>query len=100
MKALAAYERATTFKEAELYPFAVYRLAWSYHAVGEYGKAQETMKSAISWMRAAQGRESPDRLLDAALTALLSFYRDSGAYDAGRMYFNGIGRPDLAAQLQ
>ena len=42
-KALQAYKHAASFRDSDKYPFAMYKLAWCYYNVGDYGKAIDTM---------------------------------------------------------
>ncbi len=100
-KALLAYQKATKFKSSKLYVFATYKLAWCYFNVGEYGKALDLMKAAVSLTRTSDSIDAATSkvLDDAALSALVRFFRDTGESDAGRAYFRQVQRPDLANQL-
>ena len=47
--ALKAYQKATAFTDSPKYSFAMYKLAWCYYNVGDYGKAIDTMKAVVAY---------------------------------------------------
>jgi tetratricopeptide (TPR) repeat protein len=97
-KALLAYKEATKFKSSPKYGFAMYKLAWCYYNVGEYGKAIDTMKAVVSFSMTAQeggGDKSRLTLQDEALKDLVRFFADAGEMDEAYAYFTKLGKPDL-----
>ena len=53
-KALQAY-KSTTYQDSPQYGFALYKLAWCYYNVQEYGDASEHMKQVVSYSSASAG---------------------------------------------
>ena len=102
-KALLAYQKATKFKKSAKWGFAMYKLAWCYYNVGEYGKAIDTMKSVVAWAGADQGRsksKTGGRILSSALENLVRFFRSAGERDEGVLYFRRLGKTDLEEQVR
>ncbi len=97
-KALLAYQKASRYKDSAQYAFAMYKLAWCYYNVGEYGKSIETMKTVVAFsMTAQEGGDAQKRLTlqDEALKDLVRFFADAGAMDDAYTYFNKLGKKDL-----
>jgi TolA-binding protein len=46
-KALMAYKKVAEFKEAEIYPYALYKQGWCYYNLHEWDKAKDMFKSVI-----------------------------------------------------
>ena len=100
-KALLAYQKATKYKNSPKYAFALYKLAWCYYNVGEYGKAIDTMKSVVSFSMTAQdaGSKSQLTLQDEALKDLVRFFADAGEMDEAYGYFTKLGKTDLIRKM-
>jgi len=100
-KALLAYQKATKYKNSPKYAFALYKLAWCYYNVGEYGKAIDTMKSVVSFSMTAQdaGSKSQLTLQDEALKDLVRFFADAGEMDEAYGYFTKLGKKDLIRKM-
>ena len=97
-KALLAYQKATKYKNSPKYAFALYKLAWCYYNVGEYGKSIDTMKSVVAFsMTAQEGQTDSSRLTlqDEALKDLVRFFADAGEMDEAYAYFNKLGKKEL-----
>lgn len=101
-KALLAYKKATAYREHEKYGFAMYKLAWCYYNVGEYGKAIVTMKAVVAYSMAqvqAGASGSKLELGEEALKDLVRFFADAGELDEAYEYFNKLGKTDLIHSL-
>ena len=46
-KALEAYKKAAEYKEAEIYPYAIYKQGWCYYNLHDYEKAKDMFKQVI-----------------------------------------------------
>jgi tetratricopeptide (TPR) repeat protein len=93
--ALRAYLKATTFKESEQYPFAMYKLAWCYYNVGEYGKGIDTMKTVVAYSMEQSADNTGLALHEEALRDLVQFFADAGAMDEAYEYFIKLGKKEL-----
>jgi tetratricopeptide (TPR) repeat protein len=101
-KALLAYQKATRYKDSNEYSFAMYKLAWCYYNVGEYGKAIDTMKAVVSYSMTAQEGSSEQKRLtlqDEALKDLVRFFADAGEMDEAYTYFNKLGKKNLIRSM-
>jgi len=95
-KALIAYQKAARYKDSPKYAFAMYKLAWCYYNVGEYGKAIDTMKAVVAYSLANQdGDKSKLTLQEEALKDLVRFFADAGDLQEAIDYFNKLGKQDL-----
>ncbi|MCK6506560.1 tetratricopeptide repeat protein [Myxococcota bacterium] len=95
-KALLAYQKAARYKDNPKYAFAMYKLAWCYYNVGEYGKAIDTMKAVVAYSMADQGADkSKLTLQEEALKDLVRFFADAGDLQEAIDYFNKLGKQDL-----
>ncbi len=97
-KALLAYQKATKYKNSPKYAFALYKLAWCWYNVGEFGKAIDTMKSVVQCsMTGSQTAGTKRRLTlqDEALKDLVRFFADAGEMEEAYAYFNKLGKKDL-----
>jgi len=97
--ALKAYLKATQYKDSPKYPFAMYKLAWCYYNVGDYGKAIDTMKAVVSHAMATPDQNSGIRLEDEALKDLVRFFADAGAMDEAYEYFTKLGKKNLIRDM-
>lgn len=100
-KALSAYQKATAFKEHEKWAFAMYKLAWCFYNVGDYGKSIETMKAVVSYAATDGSTQSRSniQLQDEALKDLVRFFADAGDMDEAIAYFNKLGKKELIRDL-
>jgi len=102
-KALLAYQKASAYRDSSKYSFAMYKLAWCYYNVGEYGKAIDTMKSVVAYSMAAQQQGASSKgniqLQDEALKDLVRFFADAGEMDEAYAYFNKLGKKDLIRSM-
>jgi tetratricopeptide (TPR) repeat protein len=101
-KALLAYKKATAYREHDKYGFAMYKLAWCYYNVGEYGKSIVTMKAVVAYSMAqvqAGAAGSKLELGEEALKDLVRFFADAGELDEAYEYFNKLGKTDLIHSL-
>ncbi len=102
-KALQAYKHATTYRDWEKYPFAMYKLAWCYYNVGEYGKGIDTLKAVVSLSTPQPGQETVDKgklqLQEEALKDLVRFFADAGMMNEAYEYFNKLGKKELIEQM-
>ncbi len=97
-KALLSYQAAARYKNSPKYGFALYKLAWCYYNVGEFGKAIDTMKSVVAFsMSTSKGDKDKNRLTlqDEALKDLVRFFADAGEMDEAYAYFSKLGKKDL-----
>jgi len=95
-KALLAYQKAARYKDNPKYSFAMYKLAWCYYNVGEYGKAIDTMKAVVAFSMAnTSGDKSKLTLQEEALKDLVRFFADAGNLQEAIDYFNKLGKQDL-----
>lgn len=95
-KALLAYQKAARYKDSPKYAFAMYKLAWCYYNVGEYGNAISTMKAVVAYSMSDQsGDKSKLTLQDEALKDLVRFFADAGDLNEAIDYFNKLGKQDL-----
>jgi TolA-binding protein len=97
--ALKAYLKATQYKDSEKYPFAMYKLAWCYYNVGDYGKGIETMKAVVAHAMADQNQKTGIRLEEEALKDLVRFFADAGAMNEAYEYFTKLGKKDLIRSM-
>ena len=101
-KALQAYKRATTYQDSPQYGFALYKLAWCYYNVQEYGDAIEHMKQVVSYSSASTGEGGEQKritLQEEALKDLVRFFADAGEMDEAEAYFNKLGREELVMKM-
>jgi tetratricopeptide (TPR) repeat protein len=100
-QALLAYQKAARYKNHDKYSFAIYKLAWCYYNVGEYGKAIDTMKAVVAYsMTPQEGQESRRLTLqDEALKDLVRFFADAGEMDEAYAYFNKLGKKELIRSM-
>ncbi len=106
-KALLAYQKAAAYKDHPKYSFAMYKLAWCYYNVGEYGKAIDTMKAVVAFSMtnaaAAPGQQQDEKarltLQDEALKDLVRFFADAGDLDDAEAYFAKLGKQDLIVSM-
>ena len=102
-KALMAYQKAARYKDSPKYSFAMYKLAWCYYNVGEYGKAIDTMKAVVAFAMTPQDGESNAQsrmsLQDEALKDLVRFFADAGNIDEAYAYFNKLGKKELIRSM-
>jgi len=99
-KALLAYKKATVDREHSKYSFALYKLAWCYYNVGEYGKAINTMKSVVAYTQTQSGDKSKAlELQDEALKDLVRFFADAGEMSEAYEYFNKLGKKELIRSM-
>jgi tetratricopeptide (TPR) repeat protein len=98
-KALLAYKRATAFRDSPKYSFALYKLAWCYYNVGEYGKSIDTMKSVVAYTQTQRGQSSAIQLQDEALKDLVRFFADAGEMNEAYEYFTKLGKKDLIRSM-
>ncbi|MCB9663368.1 MAG: tetratricopeptide repeat protein [Alphaproteobacteria bacterium] len=94
--ALQAYKRAAAYKDSPRYPYAMYKLAWSYYNVESYGEAIDTMKAVVAYSTATDtAGQGGIKLEEEALKDLVRFFADAGELDEAYAYFTGLGRKDL-----
>jgi TolA-binding protein len=86
--ALVAYMKAAAYRDGPKYPFAMYKLAWCYRNVGDFGKAIDTMKAALE-----QAAPGDARLQQAAEADLRRFFAESGEDAEGERYFRDRDAP-------
>ena len=99
-KALTNYKKATNYPDHDKYGFSLYKLAWCYYNVGEYGEAIAKMKSVVSYSSAdGAGSNSKLQLQDEALKDLVRFFADAGEIDEAYAYFTGLGKSDLVLSM-
>lgn len=102
-KALQAYKHAASFREWDKYPFAMYKLAWCYYNVGEYGKGIDTLKAVVALSTPQPGQEAADKgklqLQEEALKDLVRFFADAGMMNEAYEYFNKLGKKELIQQM-
>jgi len=103
-KALRAYQKAAAYRDSEKYPFAMYKLAWCYYNVGEYGKSIDTMKTVVAYSMAANdgtegAKKSRITLQEEALKDLVRFFADAGEMDEAYAYFTKLGKKDLIRSM-
>ena len=101
-KALLAYQKASAYRNSDKYPFAMYKLAWCYYNVGEYGKSIDTMKSVVAYSMSSEaggGAKSNLQLQDEALKDLVRFFADAGEMDEAYAYFNKLGKKELIRSM-
>ena len=102
-RALQAYRKAAKFRDSEKFGFALYKLAWCYYNVAEYGKAIDTMKRVValegSQEQAEQRRRSGIQLSEEALKDLVRFFADAGDMDGAIQYFTQLGKTDLIRSM-
>lgn len=99
--ALRAYLKATSYRDSERWPYAMYKLAWSYYNVEEYSKAIDTMKAVVAHsMEQAPGQQQRSiQLGEEALKDLVRFFADAGALDEAYEYFTRLGRKGLIRNM-
>ncbi|MBM76631.1 MAG: hypothetical protein CMK59_14590 [Proteobacteria bacterium] len=100
-KALKAYKQATRFQNSEQYGFALYKLAWCYYNVQEYGEAIEHMKQVVTFSSSGSEANSKKRitLQEEALKDLVRFFADAGEMEEAEDYFNKLGREELVMNM-
>lgn len=104
-KALTAYKHAASYHDWDKYPFAMYKLAWCYYNVGDYGKGIDTLKAVIALSTPQAGApaggtdKSKLQLQEEALKDLVRFFADAGMMNEAYEYFNKLGKKDLIAQM-
>lgn len=97
--ALKAYQKATQYTDSPKYPFAMYKLAWCYYNVGDYGKGIETMKAVVTYSMNQEQNSSGIQLQEEALKDLVRFFADAGAMNEAYEYFTKLGKKDLIRSM-
>jgi tetratricopeptide (TPR) repeat protein len=93
-KALQAYKRAAAFPDSKIYTFALYKMAWCYYNVGEFGEAIETMKALVAESDRRleiNPQEVGISLKEEALRDLVLFFSEEGDLEAAKEYFTRYG---------
>jgi len=98
-KALLAYKKAAAYRDSPDYPFAMYKMAWCYYNVGEYGNAIDTMKAVVVYSMSSASGASILRLRDESLKDMVRFYADAGAMDEAYNYFTKLGKKELIRSM-
>ena len=101
-RALQAYRKAAKFRDSDKFGFALYKLAWCYYNVAEYGKAIDTMKRVVALegsQEQNQQRRSGIQLSEEALKDLVRFFADAGDMDGAIQYFTQLGKTDLIRSM-
>jgi TolA-binding protein len=101
-RALQAYRKAAKFRDSPKFGFALYKLAWCYFNVAEYGKAIDTMKRvvALEGSQDQSGRKKTAIVLsEEALRDLVRFFADAGDMDGAIQYFTQLGKTDLIRSM-
>ncbi len=95
LPALSAYRRSAAHIDANIRPYALYKLAWCQYNLGEYGQAIDVMR-----LVAVEGDEDPGSvsLREEARRDLARFYVDKGDLDGAIRFYESLGRPDLLRQ--
>jgi tetratricopeptide (TPR) repeat protein len=98
--ALQAYRKAARFRDSDKFGFALYKLAWCYFNVAEYGRAIETMKRVVT-VSEAQEEEGLTgiRLGEEAMRDLVRFFADAGDMDGAIEYFTSRGQTQLIRSM-
>lgn len=96
---LRAYRQVKAYPQHRLYGYAMYKLAWSFYNVEEFGNAIETMKSVVSYSMDGSGTAAKQQLQDEALRDLVRFFADAGDMDEAYRYFQKLGRQDLIRSM-
>ncbi len=102
-KALVAYQKAAAYRDSDKYAFALYKLAWCYYNVGEYGKSIDTMKTVVAQSQptteGGQSNTKKIQLQEEALKDLVRFFADAGEMDEAYAYFNKLGKKELIRSM-
>ena len=97
-RALLAYKKTTAYRHHQYYSLALYKLAWCYYNVGEYGLALDTLKRVITWsddtLEGKDHRGAFD-LREDAYRDLVRFCADGGDLDECVHFIKARGRDDL-----
>jgi len=88
---LKGFLKATSQPDYAARPYAVYKLAWAYHLVGDPEKAIAEMKNVVELELPA----AKEPLREASLQSLAEFFKAAGLLAEGQAYFRGRGRSDL-----
>ncbi|MEC7984311.1 MAG: tetratricopeptide repeat protein [Myxococcota bacterium] len=101
LRALKAYKKATEDQSSSKYGFALYKLAWCYYNVQNYGEAIETMKRVIAFSKsgARQGDKRKVILYEESLKDIVRFFADAGEMDVAYRYFKKQRRPELILSM-
>lgn len=99
--ALRAYLKASSYKDSEKYPFAMYKLAWCYYNVGEYQQSIDTMKQVVSYSMSLPPEKQNQglQLQEEALKDLVRFFADAGEMNQAYEYFTKLGKKDLIRSM-
>ena len=95
LPALNAYRQAAAYTQAEIRPYARYKLAWCLYNLGEYDQAIDIMRAVALEGSAETGSVT---LQEEARRDLARFFADAGDLDGALRFFEGLGRPDLLRQ--
>lgn len=87
-RATLAYRRAASFTDADIAPFAQYKLAWCLYNSGDLDATIRTMKGVF-----AMGGQS--QVQDEALRDLTRFMAEDGQVSEAETWLTTIGRADL-----
>lgn len=90
--ALAAYRRATAYRDHARYPYAEYMLAWSAYNVGDIDAAVDSMKRVIAHSREDEDAPGALELEDEAVGDVVRFCVDADRLDELIVYLTEIGR--------
>jgi len=91
-EALQAFQKAVTFTGAKTFGYAMYKLAWCYYNLGEYGKAIDLFKQVVSYSVSQEKKgKSKIQLREEALKDLVRTYADDENVEDAEAYFKSVG---------
>ena len=81
-RARAAFEKAASFRQPKLYPFALYKLAWCDYNAGAYPAAIAKFKEVIAYSEGETRRDRVQLKAEALRDIVLAFARIDAVEDA------------------
>jgi TolA-binding protein len=82
LRARAAFEKAASFRQPKLYPFALYKLAWCDYNAGAYAAAIAKFKEVIAYSEGETRRDRVQLKAEALRDIVLAYARIDAVEDA------------------
>lgn len=100
-KALTSYSEVRRYASAPIYPWAIYKMAWSYFNLQDYRNALGQWQAVVSLSNTAAGLTQANRikLKDEALRDMVNAYAELGDLEGAEKYFSQVGSEKYFADL-
>ncbi|NOZ85023.1 MAG: tetratricopeptide repeat protein [Deltaproteobacteria bacterium] len=100
-KGLRAYLKVATFKEAKVYPYALYKIGWCYYNLGHFEKALKKFEQVIKLQKTGRKGQKKMALRREAIKDLVRTYAQVGEPKEAKDYFLRVaGEKDYKWMLE